>query len=56
MTILTSLLGTKALGLLYLLQDAAAATSPAATDTTNTFSMTEMFKHMGPVGLSVIIV
>ena len=53
MTILTSLLGTKALGLLYLLQDAAA--SPAGTDTTNAFSMTEMFKHLGPVGLGVII-
>lgn len=56
MTILTSLLGTKAIGLFLMLQDAAAAPSPAGTDTTNTFSMVEMFKHMGPVGLSVIIV
>ena len=54
MTMLINFFGTKALGLLLLLQEAAA--SPAGTDTANAFSMTEMFKHMGPVGLSVIIV
>ncbi|HEY2963416.1 MAG TPA: hypothetical protein VGJ37_13420, partial [Pyrinomonadaceae bacterium] len=53
MTILTSLLGAKALGLLLLFQEAAA--SPAA-DTGNTFTLTEMVKNMGGVAIAVVIV
>jgi biopolymer transport protein ExbB/TolQ len=55
-TILTSLLGTKALGLvIFLLQDAAA--SPAASKSaTDTFTMTEMIRNMGAVAIGVVIV
>ena len=53
MTILTSFLGIKALGLLLLFQEAAA--SPAA-DTGNTFTLTEMVKNMGGVAIAVVIV
>ncbi|HSB26516.1 MAG TPA: hypothetical protein VLE19_01615, partial [Pyrinomonadaceae bacterium] len=53
MTILTSLLGTKALGLLLLLQEAAA--SPEASNA-NTFTLTEMVKNMGGVAIAVVIV
>jgi biopolymer transport protein ExbB/biopolymer transport protein TolQ len=53
-TILTSLLGTKAIGLLFMLQDATAAASPAADQ--NTFTMSEMVKNMGPVAICVVIV
>jgi biopolymer transport protein ExbB/TolQ len=52
-TILTSLVGAKALGLLLLFQEAAA--SPAA-DTGNTFTLTEMVKNMGGVAIAVVIV
>ena len=55
MTILTSLLGTKALGLFFLLQDATAAASPGAT-AADTFTMSEMVKNMGPVAIAVVIV
>lgn len=54
MTILTTLLGTKALGfLMFLWQEAAA--SPAA-DGGAEFTITEMIKHLTAVGLSVVII
>jgi biopolymer transport protein ExbB/TolQ len=56
-TILTSLLGTKALGFfLFLWQDAAA--SPAAADASaqNTFTVTEMLKHLTIVGAGVVFI
>ena len=55
MTILTSLLGTKALGLLIFLQEAAPGASPASA-TENTFTITEMVKNMGGVAIAVVIV
>ena len=54
MTMLTSLLGTKALGLLLFLQDAAA--SPAEAAAQNQFTLTEMVKNMGGVAIAVVIV
>ncbi|MBV9958770.1 MAG: flagellar motor protein MotA, partial [Acidobacteria bacterium] len=57
MTILATLLGTKALGFLAILwQEAAAspAASPAAD--TNQFTITEMLKHLGGVALGVVII
>ena len=54
MTMLTSLLGTKALGLLILFQDA--APSPADAAAQNTFTLTEMVKNMGGVAIAVVIV
>ncbi|HXD34017.1 MAG TPA: MotA/TolQ/ExbB proton channel family protein [Pyrinomonadaceae bacterium] len=54
MTILLSLLGTKALGVvIFLLQEAAA--SPAAKDAGH-FTMTEMIRNMGAVAIGVVIV
>jgi biopolymer transport protein ExbB/TolQ len=52
-TILTSLLGTKAFGLLMLLQEAAA--SPEATGADH-FSLTAMIKSMGGVAIAVVVV
>jgi biopolymer transport protein ExbB/TolQ len=54
-TILTSLLGTKVLGLLLLLQEAAASPS-AGENAANTFTLTEMVKNMGGVAIAVVIV
>ncbi len=56
MTILTSLLGTKVLGVvIFLLQEAGAspAASPAAA---GHFTMTEMIRNMGAVAIGVVIV
>ena len=58
MTILTSLLGTKALGFLILLWQEAAQ-SPAAApagDAGGTFTITEMLKHLGGVALGVVVI
>src|ERR1041385_613814 len=49
-----SLFGTKALGFLMLLQEAAA--SPSAEANANTFTLTEMVKNMGGVAIAVVIV
>ena len=55
MTILTSLLGMKAMGFLIFLQDAAA--SPAApAGGESTFTITEMLKHLGGVAMGVVII
>ncbi len=52
MTILTSLLGTKTLGLvLLLLQEASPAASPSSN--VNQFTITEMVKNMGGVAIGV---
>ncbi len=59
MTILTALLGMKALSFLaFLWQEAAAspAASPAAGDAAGTFTITEMLKHLGGVALAVVII
>ena len=54
MTILTSLLGTKALGLIvFMWQEASPAASPAAVDH---FSLMRMVKSMGAVAIGVVIV
>jgi len=56
-TILTSFLGMKTLSfLVFLWQDAAAPAAAAATDPGNTFSITEMLKHLGGVALTVVII
>jgi biopolymer transport protein ExbB/biopolymer transport protein TolQ len=57
-TILTSFLGAKALGLLVFLWQAAPAASPAAggADASNTFSITEMLKNLGGVALGVVVI
>ena len=54
MTILTSLLGTKALGFLIFLQEAAA--SPEGGSGADHFSLTEMVKSMGGVAIAVVVV
>ena len=54
MTILTSLFGTKILGLMLFLQEAAA--SPDASASTNQFTLTEMVKNMGGVAIAVVVV
>ena len=54
MTILTSILGTKAFGLLVLLWQASPAASPAAGG--NDLSITKMIKSMGPVAITVVII
>ena len=60
MTIPTiSLVGTKALGLLFLLQDQGAGGgggNQAANATANAFTMSEMIKNLGPVAIGVIAV
>ena len=54
MTILTTILGTKAIGfLLFLLQ---ASPSPAAAPGGNEFTITEMVKNMGAVAITVVII
>src|SRR5678809_1403601 len=50
-----SLLGTKALGLFMLLQEAAASPAEGA-NAANTFTLTEMVKNMGGVAIAVVIV
>ena len=55
MTILTSLLGTKAFGLMVYMWQAAEA-SPAATPGVNHFSPMAMIKSMGAVAIGVVIV
>jgi len=57
-TILTSFLGAKALSfLVFLWQDAAASPAAAgAGDAGNTFSITEMLKHLGGVALTVVVI
>ena len=54
MTILTSILGTKALSLLVLLWQASPAASPAAGG--NDLSIQKMIKSMGPVAITVVII
>ncbi len=58
MTILTSFFGMKALSfLVFLWQDAAASPAAAgAGDAANTFSITEMLKHLGGVALTVVVI
>jgi biopolymer transport protein ExbB/biopolymer transport protein TolQ len=51
---LISLFGTKALGVMLWLQDAAAAGQE--TGTADHFTLTEMVKNMGGVAISVVIV
>ena len=53
MTILTSILGTKAFGLLVLLWQASPAASPAGA---NDLSIQKMIKSMGPVAITVVII
>jgi len=53
-TILTSILGTKAFGLLVLLWQASPAASPAAG--ANDLSIQKMIKSMGPVAITVVII
>ncbi|HLR05194.1 MAG TPA: hypothetical protein VK117_05240, partial [Pyrinomonadaceae bacterium] len=53
MTILTSILGTKAFGLLVLLWQASPAASPAGG---NDLSIQKMIKSMGPVAITVVII
>jgi biopolymer transport protein ExbB/biopolymer transport protein TolQ len=57
-TILTSLLGTKTLGFLLFLQDAAqpAAGGDATKSMAETFSMREMIHNLGPVAIGVIAI
>ena len=55
MTILTSLLGTKAFGLLVFMWQAAGA-SPTPTPGVNHFSPMAMIKSMGAVAISVVVV
>jgi len=52
-TILTSILGTKAFGLLVLLWQASPAASPAGA---NDLSIQKMIKSMGPVAITVVII
>jgi biopolymer transport protein ExbB/biopolymer transport protein TolQ len=55
-TILTSLLGTKALGFLILLWQEAATSPAAAPDAGGNFTITEMLKHLGGVAMGVVII
>ena len=48
-----SLMGTKVLGLLLLLQEAAASPEASSADH---FTLTEMVKNMGSVAIAVVIV
>ena len=56
MTILTSLLGTKAFGLMVYMWQAAEAASPTPTPGVNHFSPMQMIKSMGAVAIGVVIV
>jgi biopolymer transport protein ExbB/biopolymer transport protein TolQ len=52
-----SLVGTKALGLLFFLQDqGAGGAAPAQNATANAFTMSEMIKNLGPVAIGVIAI
>ena len=53
MTILTSILGTKALSLLFVLWQATPAPTPAQVDH---FTLTEMVKNMGAVAIVVVVI
>jgi biopolymer transport protein ExbB/biopolymer transport protein TolQ len=58
-TILTSVFGAKAFGLLFFLWQAAAGSPAADAGTANaadTFSITQMIKSMGGVAIAVVIV
>jgi biopolymer transport protein ExbB/biopolymer transport protein TolQ len=56
-TILTSLLGTKALGfLVFLWQEAAASPAAAASSEQPSFTITEMLKHLTAVGIGVVVI
>jgi biopolymer transport protein ExbB/TolQ len=57
-TILTSLVGTKTIGLLLFLQDAAApaGASDAGNDMAKNFTMREMIHNLGPVAIGVIAI
>ena len=55
MTILISILGTKALSLLVVLWQATPAATPAETAADH-FSMTEMVKSMGAVAIAVVVI
>ena len=54
MTILTSILGTKAMGFLWFLWQTPAPSASAAGG--NEFTMTEMVKNMGAVAITVVII
>ena len=51
-----SLVGTKALGLLFFLQDQGGGGGGQASATANAFTMSEMIKNLGPVAIGVIAV
>ena len=54
MTILASIIGTKAIGFLLILwQTPSPAATPAAS---NEFTITEMVKNMGSVAITVVII
>ena len=53
MTILTSILGTKAMGFLLLLWQ---TPSPTAAPASNEFTLSEMVRNMGPVAITVVII
>jgi biopolymer transport protein ExbB/biopolymer transport protein TolQ len=56
-TILTTLLGAKALGFLtFLWQEAAASPASPGGELQEAFSITEMMKNLGPVAIAVIII
>jgi biopolymer transport protein ExbB/biopolymer transport protein TolQ len=56
-TILTSILGTKALSfLVFLWQDTAASPAAAPASDAGGFTITEMIKHLGGVALGVVII
>jgi len=56
-TILTSLLGTKALGFfIFLWQEAAASPAAAADSSAGQFTVTEMLKHLTIVGAAVVFI
>ena len=56
MTILTSILGTKAFGLLFVLWQAASPAASQAGTTGTEFTLTEMVKNMGAVAITVVII
>jgi len=55
-TILTSILGAKALGLLFVLWQAAAASPEGAGGAGDQFSITQMVRSMGGVAIAVVVV
>ena len=54
MTILTSILGTKAMGFLLFLLQTPSPAAPAAGG--NEFTLSEMVRNMGPVAITVVII